>query len=49
MSASTNRSFSKFNSLFNNEEACAENKTQLDFISYICDDDHIQMLNENNW
>ena len=47
MSSSTSQFLSKFHSLFNNENSCAEKKP--DFISSILDDDCIQRLGENNW
>ena len=47
--ASTSQYLSSFHSLFNNEKACAEKETKLDFISSIWDDDHIQMFDENKW
>ena len=49
MSSSSSQSLSKFHSLFNNENKCAETETKLDFISSICDYDHIHPVDENNW
>ena len=49
ISSSPSQSSSKFNSLFNNENICAETETKLYFISSIWDDDQIIRLDENNW
>ena len=49
MSSSASQYLSKYYSFLNNETACAEKETRLDFISYICDDDNILRLDENNW
>ena len=48
MSASTRKYLSKFHSLFNNEKACANTETKLDFISSIWDDYIIHRVHENN-
>ena len=40
---------SNFYLLFNNEKKYAETETNINFISYSWDDDHIQRFEENNW
>ena len=49
MSSTTSQSSSTFHLLFNKEKTGAETETNLDFISYIWDDDHILRLDEKNW
>ena len=49
MSSTKSKSSSAFHSLFNEKKINSETETKLDFISYIWDDDHILILDENNW
>ena len=44
----TNQYSSRFYSFFNKKKTSEENKTNLDFISSIWDDDHILRLDEKN-
>ena len=49
MWSTTSQSSSTFHPFYNKEKTRAETETKLDFISSICDDDHIWRLDEKNW
>ena len=49
MSSTTSQYSPAFHAFFNKEKKSAETTTKLNFISSICDDDHIRRLYEKNW